>query len=229
MTKLLQMRLKLPDSLIRFVIFQVSHLLLYLKSEGIVYRDLKLSNVLIDSNFICKIVDFGLSKRIMKEQTFSICGTPHALPPEVFSSQGYSYEIDCYALGVLTIELITGSAPFGYHLDFEDIKHLDFDKMRQELTQKIKDKKALDFVLGLVEKDITKRSNLETAIDHEFLAFTPIIQAELSIEDFIKKIANELKHQYIEISEDIELIECRAEEDGDDIAQPSNDLFDFKF
>jgi serine/threonine protein kinase len=60
------------------------------------------------------IVDFGHTKRIDGGKTFSICGTTHSMPPEIYKSEGYSYEFDYYGFGILIYEMLTGKAPYGY-------------------------------------------------------------------------------------------------------------------
>lgn len=63
------------------------------------------------------MIDLGLAKRVNKERTLTICGTLHAIPPEVLFGGGncwYAYEFDYYQLGVLMYEMIVGRPPFGY-------------------------------------------------------------------------------------------------------------------
>lgn len=60
------------------------------------------------------LIDLGHAKRIGKDRTFTICGTTHSMPPEIYSAQGYSYEFDYYGYGILLYELLVGTAPFGY-------------------------------------------------------------------------------------------------------------------
>lgn len=90
------------------MVYQIAQYLEYLHEEGILYRDLKASNLLIDETGIVKLVDFGLSKEIGEEKTNSICGTAHSLPPDIYNPEGYGFGIDHFSLGILTFELLTG-------------------------------------------------------------------------------------------------------------------------
>ena len=197
------MRPKLPLDLIRYILLQTIELLIHLNTKGIIYRDLKLTNVLIDSQFCCKFVDFGLSKRIKKERTHSVCGTPHALPPEIFSETGYSYEVDAYTLGVLAFELLTGEAPFGYKHSFEDIKNHDYQSLILKISKVISDKTAADFVGRLLQTDPNLRSTLSQARVHEFLDAS----SEEGIDKYLKKEGERLIAKYPNIKEDLELVE----------------------
>ena len=128
LTKLMQMNPTLPQTVLRSIVCQTTSLLAHLHDRGILYRDLKLSNVMLDSKGICKLVDFGLSKRVKKERTASICGSPHALPPDIFAEGGYDYQVDHYGLGVLCYELALRKAPYGYLTQFDQMHKVKYDE-----------------------------------------------------------------------------------------------------
>mmetsp|Transcript_29336 Transcript_29336/g.40532 ORF Transcript_29336/g.40532 Transcript_29336/m.40532 type:complete len:302 (+) Transcript_29336:219-1124(+) len=83
----------------------------YLHSHGIVFRDLKPENVLVCDNGYLKIVDFGFATKIVLK-TWSICGTPDYIAPEIIQTVGHSFEADWWSLGVLIFEMLTGIPPF---------------------------------------------------------------------------------------------------------------------
>jgi len=84
----------------------------YVHSKGIVYRDLKPENLVIDSEGYPKLIDFGISK-IISGRTFSLVGTPHYMAPEIIEGKGYGITADYWSLGVMIYEFICGSLPFG--------------------------------------------------------------------------------------------------------------------
>jgi serine/threonine protein kinase len=82
----------------------------HIHSLGIVYRDMKPENILVCQDGHIKLTDFGLSK-ITKAQgdlTFTVCGTPEYVAPEVIRNEGHSNNIDWWSLGVLLYEMYTG-------------------------------------------------------------------------------------------------------------------------
>ena len=101
---------------IKFFAAEIVTFLGQLHSKGIIYRDLKPENILIAKNGHLKFTDFGLSKDGMefedRELTYSVCGTPEYIAPEILSGTGYSKTADWWALGVLTYEMLAGVPPF---------------------------------------------------------------------------------------------------------------------
>ncbi|RXN10089.1 serine threonine- kinase N2 isoform X1 [Labeo rohita] len=86
----------------------------YLHDHKIVYRDLKLDNLLLDTEGYVKIADFGLCKEGMgfKDRTSTFCGTPEFLAPEVLTETSYTRAVDWWGLGVLIFEMLVGESPF---------------------------------------------------------------------------------------------------------------------
>uniref|UniRef100_A0A3B3RWE7 protein kinase C n=1 Tax=Paramormyrops kingsleyae TaxID=1676925 RepID=A0A3B3RWE7_9TELE len=86
----------------------------FLHQHKIVYRDLKLDNLLMDSEGYVKIADFGLCKEGMGhgDKTSTFCGTPEFLAPEILTDTSYSRAVDWWGLGVLVYEMLAGESPF---------------------------------------------------------------------------------------------------------------------
>lgn len=85
----------------------------FLHSKNIVYRDLKPENVLIDVDGHIKLADFGLSKIFKNEErSFSFCGSPEYMCPEILKREGHNHMVDYYTLGALLFEMLTGLPPF---------------------------------------------------------------------------------------------------------------------
>lgn len=93
---------------------EITMAITYLHENGIVYRDLKLENILLDAEGHIKITDFGLSKEEMKfgSTTTTFCGTPEYLAPEVLEDCEYGRAVDWWGLGVIMFEMMTGNLPF---------------------------------------------------------------------------------------------------------------------
>jgi serine/threonine protein kinase len=141
----------------------------YLHSNNIIYRDLKPENILIDKTGYLKLTNFGFAK-IYEGRTYTVCGTPEYLAPEILLNKGYGKPVDWWTLGILIYEMIVGIDPFN---DEDPI--LLYQKI---LKGKLKfpqtfNSNAKSLVKHLLEIDLSKRyGNLKGGVsdimDHRF-------------------------------------------------------------
>ena len=98
----------------KFYILELVLAIEFLHKKNMIYRDLKPENILLDEKGHVKLTDFGLSKILDEdnEKTFTICGTPQYLAPEVLLKKGYDKAVDWWSLGCVMYEMLSGRLPF---------------------------------------------------------------------------------------------------------------------
>mmetsp|Transcript_16615 Transcript_16615/g.24094 ORF Transcript_16615/g.24094 Transcript_16615/m.24094 type:complete len:801 (+) Transcript_16615:84-2486(+) len=101
----------IPNANSRFYAACILESLSHLHHRSICYRDLKPENILIDSKGYCVLVDLGFAK-IVVDKTYTLCGTPEYLAPEIILSKGHDKGVDYWAFGVLIYEMLVGRSPF---------------------------------------------------------------------------------------------------------------------
>lgn len=108
---LLRKSQRFPNPVAKFYAAEVCLALEYLHSKDIIYRDLKPENILLDKNGHIKITDFGFAKYV-PDVTYTLCGTPDYIAPEVVSTKPYNKSIDWWSFGILIYEMLAGYTPF---------------------------------------------------------------------------------------------------------------------
>uniref|UniRef100_A0A673V346 non-specific serine/threonine protein kinase n=1 Tax=Suricata suricatta TaxID=37032 RepID=A0A673V346_SURSU len=164
-----------PEDRARFYGAEIVSALDYLHSEkNVVYRDLKLENLMLDKDGHIKITDFGLCKEGIKDgatmKTF--CGTPEYLAPEVLEDNDYGRAVDWWGLGVVMYEMLCGRLPF-YNQDHEKLFELILmEELRFPRTLSPEAKALLS---GLLKKDPKQRlgggaEDAKEIMQHRFFA-----------------------------------------------------------
>lgn len=110
----------LSESVARFFFNDIVAALGYLHSAGIVHRDVKQENCVLDSDGNLKLIDFGLATKFLPDQLFQeFCGSAEYAAPELLRGEFYKGPpIDVWAVGVIVFDLVVGDLPFGGESDF---------------------------------------------------------------------------------------------------------------
>uniref|UniRef100_A0A7N6AAS3 protein kinase C n=1 Tax=Anabas testudineus TaxID=64144 RepID=A0A7N6AAS3_ANATE len=119
----MQRQRKLPEEHARFYAAEICIALNFLHEKGIIYRDLKLDNVLLDNDGHIKLTDYGMCKEGIRpgDTTSTFCGTPNYIAPEILRGEDYGFSVDWWALGVLMFEMMAGRSPFDIITDNPDM------------------------------------------------------------------------------------------------------------
>ncbi|OMH84825.1 cAMP-dependent protein kinase type 2 [Zancudomyces culisetae] len=143
-----------PSPVAKFYAAEVFVAFEYLHSYDLVYRDLKPENILVDRTGHIKITDLGFSKHVPENITWTLCGTPDYLAPEIIANKGYGKAVDWYSLGVLIFEMIAGYTPF-----YESDHYKMYERILANRIQwpSVFDPDAKDLVRKLVTPDLSKR------------------------------------------------------------------------
>lgn len=125
----------------------------YLQNMDVIYRDLKPENLLFAANGYLRITDFGFAKRV-EGRTWTLCGTPEYLAPEIILNKGYGKAVDWWALGVLIFEMCAGYPPFYADTPIEIYEKILAGKVRFPSSFS---KELRDLLKNLLLMDTTRR------------------------------------------------------------------------
>lgn len=125
----------------------------HMHQRDIIHRDLKPENVLVEKDGYIKLTDFGFAK-IVEERTWTLCGTPDYLAPEMITGQGHGKGVDWWTLGILIYEMIASYPPF-----YDDDPMLTYARIARGKISFPKhfSKAAIDLVKRLLHPKPSKR------------------------------------------------------------------------
>ncbi|CAG9318422.1 unnamed protein product [Blepharisma stoltei] len=153
---------KLDNNHARLYAAQITTMFEYMHAQNIIYRDLKPENLLIGHDGYLKLTDFGFAK-VVEGRTYTLCGTPEYLAPEILLNKGHGKPVDWWTLGIIIYEMLAGIDPF---TDEEPMAI--YQKI---LKGKVKfprnfDKNAKSLVKHLLVADLSKRyGNLKNGVN----------------------------------------------------------------
>jgi serine/threonine protein kinase len=150
----------IPESQAKFYALVMADTLSYMHAQKYVYRDLKPENIMIGDDGYPVIVDFGFTKQLCEDMTFTFCGTPNYIAPEIIKNTGHNAGADHWALGVLIYEMIAGEHPFYVDgMDNTDVfeaicieKQYPLSKLKEDVSEA-----TFDLVDGLLAKEPSLR------------------------------------------------------------------------
>ena len=167
---LLRTKGSFPVPQTKFYIAHIITIFEYLHSKNIVYRDLKPENILINKNGYLKLTDFGFAKQLENEKTYTLCGTPEYLAPEIILNKGHGKAVDWWTLGILLYEMLVGIDPFS---DDDPMKTYQKILKGKINFPKTIDKDAKSLIKHLLTQDTSKRfgclkNGVKDILNHRF-------------------------------------------------------------
>uniref|UniRef100_A0A8C7YMH7 non-specific serine/threonine protein kinase n=1 Tax=Oryzias sinensis TaxID=183150 RepID=A0A8C7YMH7_9TELE len=188
----------------RFYGAEIVSALEYLHSRDVVYRDLKLENLMLDKDGHIKITDFGLCKEgITPDATMkTFCGTPEYLAPEVLEDNDYGRAVDWWGLGVVMYEMMCGRLPF-YNQDHERLFELIL--MEEIRFPRNLSPEAKSLLAGLLKKDPKQRlgggpNDAKEVMNHRFfinINWQDVVQKKLT-PPFKPQVTSETDTRYFD-------------------------------
>lgn len=150
---LLRKSQRFPNPVAKFYAAEVCLALEYLHANEIIYRDLKPENILLDRNGHIKITDFGFAKYV-PDVTYTLCGTPDYIAPEVISTKPYNKSVDWWSFGIYIYEMLAGYTPF---YDANAMKTYENILNAELKFPPFFNADAQDLLSKLMERDLSKR------------------------------------------------------------------------
>ncbi|XP_021817531.1 mitogen-activated protein kinase kinase kinase ANP1-like isoform X2 [Prunus avium] len=162
-----------PEAVIRTYTKQLLLGLEYLHKNGIMHRDIKGANILVDNKGCIKLADFGASKQVVELATISgaksMKGTPYWMAPEVILQTGHSFSADIWSVGCTVIEMATGKPPWSQqYQEVAALFHIGTTKSHPPIPEHLSFE-AKDFLLKCLQKEPNLRPVASELLQHPFV------------------------------------------------------------
>jgi protein kinase X len=152
----------------QFYAVEIACALYHMHRLSIIYRDLKPENIVLNKIGHLRLTELNLAKIIPANRTFTLCGTPEYVSPEIIQGQGYGFSVDWWALGILIHEMSVGYPPFNGQNPFIVYRKILEGKMNFE---KDFPRGTKHVIRAFLHSDITQRlgcGNFEQIKNHSF-------------------------------------------------------------
>ncbi|CCK69219.1 cAMP-dependent protein kinase catalytic subunit TPK3 KNAG_0C01060 [Huiozyma naganishii CBS 8797] len=150
---LLRKSKRFPNPVAKFYAAEICLALEYLHDLNIIYRDLKPENILLDKNGHIKVTDFGFAKYV-PDITYTLCGTPDYIAPEVVNTKPYNKSVDWWSFGILIYEMLSGHTPF---YDKNTMKTYENIINAPLIIPAYVTEDAKDILKGLINRELSER------------------------------------------------------------------------
>ncbi|KAG6837156.1 hypothetical protein H0H93_013746 [Arthromyces matolae] len=148
----------MSEDVVRFYIAQLSSALAFLHDNGIMHRDLKPDNILLDERGNAHLTDFNIAVHFGERRLTGVAGSMAYMAPEILTKRGYTYHIDWWSLGVCAYELIFGRRPFRGRTNSDLTYSISKDPLKwPEDADKKCSRAGMQILKGLLDRDTTRR------------------------------------------------------------------------
>ncbi|CAL9734692.1 cell division control protein 15 [Monosporozyma servazzii] len=157
----------LSESETKLYIRQTLDGLVYLHAQGVIHRDIKAANLLLDANDVVKLADFGVSTKV-NNSAMTLAGSLNWMAPEIIINKGASTLSDIWSLGATVVELLTGKPPFHNLLDINIYYAMDNEKEQYYPPASLSNS-TKDFLNLCLQKNMFERSNAKELLNHPWV------------------------------------------------------------
>lgn len=158
----------LPESKAKVYVKQTLNGLNYLHEQGVIHRDIKAANLLLDSNNVVKLADFGVSTKVnTMTMAMTLAGSLNWMAPEIIGNRGASTLSDIWSLGATVLEVLTGNPPFHNLVDINIYYAIENDVF---IPPSFISKEAQDFLSICFQKNMYQRPTASQLLRHKWVA-----------------------------------------------------------